>query len=100
MSMRFTFWIMVGIVAISGLSQGACTNIRNKKQAKRMNLLACYLILPKLALSHCNESVIDPMYMQVSPAVVPLQMQQPLTAHMQHYLYGPSFFKCVYEYSQ
>ncbi|EJS57199.1 TPA: hypothetical protein ROX87_002004 [Bacillus thuringiensis] len=40
--------------------------------------------------------MIDPMYMQVSPAVVPLQMQQPLTAHMQHYLYGPSFYENPY----
>ena len=37
--------------------------------------------------------MIDPMYMQVSPAVVPLQMQQPLTAHMQYYLYNLHFMK-------
>ena len=40
--------------------------------------------------------MIDPMYMQVLPAVVPLQMQQPLAAHMQHYLYGPSFYESPY----
>ncbi|HDR7783407.1 MULTISPECIES: hypothetical protein [Bacillus] len=38
--------------------------------------------------------IIDPMYMQVSPSVVPLQMQypQPPIASAQQYLYGSSFY--------
>ncbi|PEA07348.1 hypothetical protein CN425_13380 [Bacillus cereus] len=40
--------------------------------------------------------IIDPMYMQVSPAVVPLQVQQPPIAHAHYYLYGPSFYENPY----
>ncbi|MCU5378743.1 hypothetical protein OCA08_16540 [Bacillus cereus] len=36
--------------------------------------------------------LIDPMYMEVSSAVVPLQLQQPPIAHAHNYLYGPSFY--------
>ncbi|MGZ7151327.1 hypothetical protein [Bacillus sp. BC08] len=38
--------------------------------------------------------MIDPMYMQVSPVVVPLQMQypQPSITSAQQYLYGSSFY--------
>ncbi|WP_377865078.1 hypothetical protein [Bacillus sp. R86525] len=42
--------------------------------------------------------IIDPLYMQVSPAVVPLQMQypQPLIASAQQYAYGTAFYKSPY----
>ncbi|MGW5954051.1 hypothetical protein [Bacillus mycoides] len=40
--------------------------------------------------------IIDPMYMEVSSAVVPLQLQQPPIAHVHHYLYGPSFYENPY----
>ncbi|KAB2440971.1 hypothetical protein [Bacillus luti] len=39
--------------------------------------------------------MIDPMYMQVAPVVVPMQMQQP-TAYAHLYLYGPSFYENPY----
>ncbi|PGK43520.1 hypothetical protein CN907_07385 [Bacillus anthracis] len=45
-----------------------------------------------------TKMVIDPMYMQVSPAVVPLQMQYPqlplVNAHQ--YSYGTAFYKNPY----
>ncbi|OQR57146.1 hypothetical protein [Bacillus sp. CDB3] len=40
--------------------------------------------------------MIDPMDMQVSSAIVPLQMQQPPIAHTHHYLYGPLFYENPY----
>ncbi|HDX9610432.1 hypothetical protein [Bacillus toyonensis] len=40
--------------------------------------------------------MISPMYLQVSPAVVPLQIQQPPIAHSHPYLYGPSFYENPY----
>ncbi|GAB6433180.1 hypothetical protein bcgnr5372_50520 [Bacillus luti] len=40
--------------------------------------------------------MIDPMYMQVSQTIVPMQMPQLLTAHAHHYLYGPSFYENPY----
>jgi hypothetical protein len=39
--------------------------------------------------------IIAPMYMQVSPAVVPLQVQQPMV-HTHQFLFGPSFYKNLY----
>ncbi|HGH7182403.1 hypothetical protein DXB51_25910 [Bacillus cereus] len=40
--------------------------------------------------------MIDPMYMQVSQTIVPMQMPQLLTAHAHHYSYGPSFYENPY----
>ncbi|MED0952066.1 hypothetical protein P4T34_00855 [Bacillus mobilis] len=45
-----------------------------------------------------TKMVIDPLYMQVSPAVVPLQMQHtqsPFT-NAQQYAYGTAFYKNPY----
>ncbi|QIW19747.1 hypothetical protein [Bacillus thuringiensis] len=40
--------------------------------------------------------MITPMYMQVSPAIVPLQLQQPPIAHAQQYVYETAFYKHPY----
>ncbi|WP_033657645.1 hypothetical protein [Bacillus wiedmannii] len=40
--------------------------------------------------------MINPMYMQVSTTVVPLQIQQPPIAHVHHHLYGQSFYENPY----
>ncbi|MFD6508549.1 MULTISPECIES: hypothetical protein [unclassified Bacillus (in: firmicutes)] len=39
--------------------------------------------------------IIDPMYMQVSPVAVPLQVQQSTIAHSHQCLYGPSFYPAL-----
>ncbi|WP_252200249.1 hypothetical protein [Bacillus mycoides] len=39
--------------------------------------------------------IINPMYMQVSPAVVPLQVQQSMV-HTHPILFGPSFYENPY----
>ena len=43
-----------------------------------------------------TKMMINPMYMQISPAVVPLQMQQHAIAHSHQYLYGSSFYENPY----
>ncbi|MBE5088455.1 hypothetical protein IGI03_10450 [Bacillus thuringiensis] len=45
-----------------------------------------------------TKMMIKPLYMQVSPAVVPLQMQypQPPIANAQQYLYETAFYKHPY----
>ncbi|WP_270606479.1 hypothetical protein [Bacillus mobilis] len=45
-----------------------------------------------------TKMVIDPLYMQVSPVVVPLQMQhtQPPITNAQQYAYGTAFYKNPY----
>ncbi|WP_212935525.1 hypothetical protein [Bacillus hominis] len=39
--------------------------------------------------------IIDPMYMQVSPVVVPLQVQQQPMVHTHQFLLGPSFYPAL-----
>ncbi|MEZ2325728.1 hypothetical protein R1C46_18125 [Bacillus tropicus] len=45
-----------------------------------------------------TKMMINPLYMQVSPAVVPLQMQhtQPPITNVQQFVYGIAFYKNPY----
>ncbi|MED2749305.1 hypothetical protein P4278_03365 [Bacillus thuringiensis] len=43
-----------------------------------------------------TKMMIAPLYMQVSPVVVPLQIQQPPIVHSHHYLYETAFYKHPY----